>query len=182
MEDVKSTIRQDFKRIYPKGLRTVIRIKNFMIRDITYIKWKYIKYMRKSNKLEYNNNIINNIKKMFYDRKRNKLGLLLGYEIYSNNIGEGLCLYHNGPIVINKKSVIGKNCSLHGDNCIGNDGISEDCPKIGDNVEIGVGAKVIGNIEIADGVIIGAGAIVVNDILEKNIVVAGVPARKIKNK
>lgn len=138
--------------------------------------------MRISNELKYSSNFLNNIKKIYYDRKRNKLGILLGYEIYSKEIGYGLCLYHNGPIVINKNSIIGNNCSLYGDNCIGNDGISDECPIIGDNVEIGVGAKIIGNIKITNNVIIGAGAVVVNDILEENSVVAGVPAKIIKKK
>ena len=109
-------------------------------------------------------------------------GLILGYEIFSNNIGGGLCLYHNGPIVINRNSIIGSNCSLHGDNCIGNDGISDDCPVIGDNVEIGVGAKIIGNVRIANNVTVGAGAVVVSDILKENSVVVGVPAKIIKIK
>ncbi len=72
--------------------------------------------------------------------------------------------------------------ALYMGNCIGNDGISDECPIIGDNVEIGVGAKIIGNIKITNNVIIGAGAVVVNDILEENSVVAGVPAKIIKKK
>lgn len=182
MKNINYIISNDYKRIYPNGLRFTIRIKNIITKDITYIKWKYIKYMRISNELQFNNNLFNNLKKIIYDRLRNKFGMLLGYEIYSSHIGEGLCLYHNGPIVINKNSIIGKNCSLHGDNCIGNDGITDDCPIIGDNVEIGVGAKNIGKIKIANNVIVGAGAVVVNDILQENSIVAGVPAKIIKKK
>ena len=182
MNNIKVVISGDFKRIYPKGLSLVIRIKNIITKDITYIKWKYIKSMRISNSLEYNNNVFNNLKKIIYDRKKNKYGMLLGYEIYSNKIGKGLCLYHNGPIVINKNCIIGDNCSLPGDNCIGHDGIDNDCPIIGNNVEIGVGAKIIGKVKIANGVTIGAGAVVVNDILEENSVVVGIPAKIIKKK
>ncbi len=182
MKNINKIISNDFKRIYPNGLRFTVRVKNIITKDITYIKWKYIKSMRISNELGFNNNFLNNFKKIIYDRKRNKYGMLLGYEIYSSQIGEGLCLYHNGPIVINKNCIIGKNCSLHGDNCIGNDGITDDCPIVGDNVEIGVGAKIIGKIRIANSVIIGAGAVVVNDILEENTIVVGVPAKIIKKK
>ena len=35
---------------------------------------------------------------------------------------------------------------LHGDNCIGNNGKTEGCPIIGDNVDIGTGAKILGAI------------------------------------
>lgn len=52
---------------------------------------------------------------------------------------------------------------------------------IGDNVFIGTGAKIIGDIHIADNVVIGAGAVVTRDILEPGITVAGVPARKISD-
>ena len=51
-------------------------------------------------------------------------------------------------------------CQLHGDNCIGNNGITLAAPRIGNRVDIGVGAKIIGNIEIADDIVIGAGAVV----------------------
>ena len=182
MKNIKEYYSSDFRRIYPNGLRLSIRIKNIITHDITYIRWKYIKCMRISNMLSYNKNFLNNIKKLLYDRKRNKYGIILGYEVYSNQIGEGLCLYHNGPIVINKNCVIGRNCSLHGDNCIGNDGFNDECPIIGDNVEIGVGAKIIGKIKIANNVTIGAGSVVVGDILEENSVVVGVPAKVIKKK
>ena len=50
---------------------------------------------------------------------------------------------------------------------------------IGNNVFIATGAKVLGNIKIADGVCIGANAVVIKDILEPNITVGGIPARKI---
>ena len=182
MKNNKRIIIEDYKRIYPNGLNFFVKIKNILTKDMTYFKYRYIKYMRISNSLSYNNNIFNNIKKLFYDRKKNKYGMILGYEIFSNNIGGGLCLYHNGPIVINRNSIIGSNCSLHGDNCIGNDGISDDCPVIGDNVEIGVGAKIIGNVRIANNVTVGAGAVVVSDILKENSVVVGVPAKIIKIK
>ena len=170
----------DFEKIYPNGLTIPKRVKNIISNDMSYIRWKYIKAMRISNSLKYNKNIINNVRKLFFDRKRNRLGLKLGYEIYSNRIGSGICIYHNGPIVIHKNAVIGDNCELHGDNCIGNDGKTDKCPIIGDNVKIGVGAKIIGDVKIADGVTIGAGAVVVNDLSIKGSTAVGVPAKIIK--
>ena len=47
-------------------------------------------------------------------------------------------------------------------------------------MDIGVGAVIIGNIEIADNIIIGANAVVNKSFKEEGITIAGVPARKIK--
>ena len=77
-------------------------------------------------------------------------------------------------------SKIGKNCKLHGSNCIGNDGKSLAAPVIGDNVRLGVGAKVIGDVHIADDVIIAAGAVVIDSCDIKGATLAGVPAKVVK--
>lgn len=52
-------------------------------------------------------------------------------------------------------------------------------PVIGDNVKIGAGAKIIGGITIGNNVIVGANAVVTHNVPD-NCVVAGVPARVIK--
>ena len=54
-------------------------------------------------------------------------------------------------------------------------------PKIGNNVVIGVGAVVLGDIHIADGIAIGANAVVNKSFGEPSIAIAGVPAKKISN-
>ncbi len=69
---------------------------------------------------------------------------------------------------------------LHGDNCIGNDGAQDKNPVLGDNVELGFGAIVIGDITIASNTIIGAGAVVNRSIDEEGCTCVGVPARKIQ--
>nr|WP_301888850.1 hypothetical protein [Bifidobacterium dentium] len=50
-------------------------------------------------------------------------------------------------------------------------------PQLGDNVDIGVGASIIGNVIIADGTLIGAGAVVTRSVLDKNTIIAGIPAK-----
>jgi serine O-acetyltransferase len=55
-------------------------------------------------------------------------------------------------------------------------------PKIGDNVYIGPGAKIFGDIEIADGIAIGANSVVNRSFTEPNIGIAGIPAKKINDK
>lgn len=58
---------------------------------------------------------------------------------------------------------------------------SKGVPVIGDNVNMGVHAVVIGNIKIGNGCIIGAGAVVTKSFPE-NSVIAGVPAKIIKER
>lgn len=93
-------------------------------------------------------------------------------------IGGGLIVQHGYATIIAPKK-IGKNCWVNQGVTIGytND---HDCPTIGNNVTIYCGAKVLGNVTIGNNVIIAANAVVVKDV-EDNCVVAGVPAKVIKN-
>jgi serine O-acetyltransferase len=54
-------------------------------------------------------------------------------------------------------------------------------PKLGNNVFIGTGAKIIGDITIADNVAIGANAVVVKSITEPGTTWGGIPAKKISD-
>jgi serine O-acetyltransferase len=54
-------------------------------------------------------------------------------------------------------------------------------PKIGNNVFIGPGAVIVGDIEIADGIAIGANSYVNKSFKEPNISIAGCPAKKISD-
>ena len=76
---------------------------------------------------------------------------------------------------------VGDNCVFHGNNTIGNKGVhgSDRRPVIGDNVDIGVGAIVIGDIDIADNSIIGAGSVVTKSFTDENSIIVGVPGKKI---
>ena len=74
-------------------------------------------------------------------------------------------------------TVIGENCIIyqhttfgqaHGSNVDG-------APTVGNNVMVGVGAVILGNIKIGNNVSIGANAVVIRDVPD-NAVVAGVPA------
>lgn len=152
-----------------KSLKHILHI--MLTNHPTWLRWKYIKYMRKADFYTKSNNIFTYIYHIWCERMKKKYGNLLGFEINSVNIDKGLTICHNGPIVIHGKSVIGKNLCLHGDNCIGNNGINDDCPIIGNNVELGVGAKIIGNVKIGNDVIIGAGTIIVKDIPDNSVVV-----------
>lgn len=101
----------------------------------------------------------------------------------ATEIGKGLIIDHGYALVINKCTVIGQNCRIRHCVTIGckteKDGTQGPSPRIGDSVEIGCHAIIIGDILIDDQAIIGAGAVVVKDV-PKKAVVAGNPARVIK--
>ena len=85
----------------------------------------------------------NIVSKFIYRMSKNRLGAKLGIYIPAGVFDEGLHIWHYGNIIVNAESKVGKNCMLHGDNCIGNNGKTTGCPIIGDNVDIGTGAKVL---------------------------------------
>lgn len=136
----------------------------------------YVRYLRLE---EYYTFIkTNKILKLYYQRKRNILGSRLGFFINPGNFDAGLRIEHIGSIIVHPKAKIGNNCVIHGNCCIGSNGIKgEIAPIIGDGVDIGQGAQVIGNITIANYVKIGAGAVVVKSVLQEGGTVVGVPAK-----
>ncbi len=89
----------------------------------------------------------------------------------------GLCILHGFGIVINSNCEIGKNCTILQNVTIGWN--KDGCPKIGDDVYIGAGAIIIGNIIIGNNVKIGAGTVVTKNVPD-NCTVVGNPARIIK--
>lgn len=149
--------------------------------------WKFVKFLRKCEYLRSKTRISKNpawkMLYWLYRMKKNRLGVFIGVDIPEGVFGEGLIIHHNGNIVVNGSSKVGKNCQLHGDNCIGNVGGNVnlmDCPSIGDNVDIGVGAKVLGGITIADNIKIGANAVVTRSFTETGITLVGIPAHKLE--
>lgn len=144
--------------------------------------WRYVRLLRICEYLLNSNggNPLKTLALWWYERRRNRLGNRLGICITPNVFDEGLFIDHIGHIIINPYCRIGKNCHIHGDCCIGNSGQSNDVPTLGENVDIGWGAMIVGNVTVADGVIIGANAVVTKSIVEPRSTWAGVPARRIK--
>ena len=145
--------------------------------------WKFQYLMRKR---EYEINTLHGIKKLFclpmivIDKYRfHRLSLLLNFTIPLNAIGPGFSIAHPGTIVINPETRVGKNCRIQTGVTIGSTNGSERAPIIGDNVFLGDGCKIIGDITIADDVAIGANAVVVKSINEPGTTWGGVPAKKI---
>jgi serine O-acetyltransferase len=96
-------------------------------------------------------------------------------------IGRRLCIEHHGCIVVHGATVIGNDCLIRHEVTLGNAGRGdlEGAPTLGDRVQIGAGAKILGRITIGNDVIIGANAVVVADVADKSVV-GGVPARLLK--
>ncbi|WP_102343303.1 serine acetyltransferase [Galactobacillus timonensis] len=117
------------------------------------------------------------ISKIRLNHLQNKSGIHIGL----NTCEKGLKIMHLGPVLINGHAHIGENCSIHINTVIAASGTSEQAPIIGNNVVIGVGAILIGNIFIGDGTAVGANALVNKSFSEGNIAIAGVPAHKISN-
>ena len=84
-----------------------------------------------------------------------------------------MTIYHFGAIVVNSNTRVGRNCCIHNFVNIGATGGHSECPKIGNNVFIGPGAVIFGDVTIADGCYIGANTVVNKSILEPYSVVVG---------
>jgi serine O-acetyltransferase len=92
--------------------------------------------------------------------------------------GKGIMIDHATGFVVGETATVGDNCSFLHAVTLGGSGKEggNRHPKIGDNVLIGAGAKVLGNIKVGCCSRIAAGSVVLADV-PKNVTVAGVPAR-----
>lgn len=104
---------------------------------------------------------------------------LTGIEIHPGaKIGKGLFIDHGMGVVIGETSIIGDNVLLYQGVTLGGTGLEKGKrhPTIGNNVVIGTGAKILGNITVGDNSYIGANAVVIKDV-PPNSTVVGVPGR-----
>ncbi|TRZ95460.1 serine O-acetyltransferase [bacterium] len=104
---------------------------------------------------------------------------LTGIEIHPGaRIGEGFFIDHGMGVVIGETAIIGDNVLLYQGVTLGGTGLEKGKrhPTIGNNVVIGAGAKILGNINVGDNSYIGANAVVIKDI-PANSTVVGVPGR-----
>ncbi|MGE6490453.1 serine O-acetyltransferase [Exiguobacterium sp. NPDC077395] len=100
---------------------------------------------------------------------------------YTTKIGKRLGLPHGGMgIIISGKSTIGDDVIIFHQVTIGTRVSEGKAPIIGNNVFIGAGAKILGDITIGDGSSIGANAVVLTDVPPHSTAV-GIPAKIISN-
>lgn len=104
---------------------------------------------------------------------------MFGVDIHpAARFGKGIMIDHATGFVVGETAVVGDNCSfLHGVTLGGSGKETGDRhPKLAENVLVGAGAKILGNIRVGNCSRVAAGSVVLADV-PKNVTVAGVPAR-----
>ncbi len=107
-----------------------------------------------------------------------------GIEIHPGaQIGKGLFIDHGMGVVIGETTIIGDNVTIYQGVTLGGTGKEKGKrhPTLGNDVIVGAGAKILGNIYIASGSKIGANAVVLQDTSKKSTAV-GIPAKILPKK
>ena len=110
--------------------------------------------------------------------------IITGIEIHPKaQIGNRFFIDHGEGVVIGETTIIGDDVLIYQQVTLGGTGNEHGKrhPTIGNNVTIGAGAKVLGNITIGDNTRVGAGSVVVDDVPE-HCTVVGVPGRVVQQK
>ncbi|MDR9404182.1 MAG: serine O-acetyltransferase EpsC, partial [Halothece sp. Uz-M2-17] len=96
-------------------------------------------------------------------------------------IGQGVFIDHGMGVVIGETAIVGDYCLIYQNVTLGGTGkqTGKRHPTLGQNVVVGAGAKVLGNINLGDHVRIGAGSVVLRDVPE-DCTVVGVPGRIVR--
>ena len=104
---------------------------------------------------------------------------ITGIEIHPGaTIGEGVFIDHGTGVVIGETAIIGDYCLIYQGVTLGGTGKEKGKrhPTLGENVVVGAGAKVLGNILVGNDVRIGAGSVVLKDV-PSDCTVVGIPGR-----
>jgi serine O-acetyltransferase len=103
--------------------------------------------------------------------------VLTGIELpCETKIGRNFVIDHFGGIIVSGYASFGDDCRIRQGVSVGLARTDDPCaPTIGNGVDIGAGAKVLGRVRIGDGVSIGANAVVLEDV-PANCIAVGVPA------
>lgn len=131
------------------------------------------------------------ISKFFYNHKLFFIARFLsekgkrktGIEIHPGaTIGRSLFIDHGTGVVIGETTIIGNNVTMFHGVTLGGTGKEKGKrhPTIEDNVYIGCGAKILGNITIGENSKIGANAVVLKNV-DKDTTIVGIPGKPITN-
>lgn len=107
---------------------------------------------------------------------------LTGIEIHPGaKIGKGVFIDHGMGVVIGETAIVGDYALIYQGVTLGGTGkeTGKRHPTLGENVVLGAGAKVLGNIQIGNNVRIGAGSVVLRDV-PSDCTVVGVPGRIVR--
>ncbi len=121
------------------------------------------------------------LRRRYWSYRLHKQSVRCGFEIPLNTFGPGLSIAHRGTIIVHPDARIGSNCRIHVDVVIGTrpGPPPEPVPRIGDNVYIGPGAKIFGDVVLGDNLVVGANAVVNRSFPEGRMTIAGAPAQKV---
>jgi len=109
---------------------------------------------------------------------------LTGIEVHPGaKIGKGVFIDHGMGVVIGETAIVGDYTLIYQGVTLGGTGKETEKrhPTLGDNVVVGAGAKVLGNIQIGNNVRIGAGSVVLQNV-PSDCTVVGVPGRIVRYK
>ncbi len=124
--------------------------------------------------------LFHTLRVLLSDRRRNRLCERAGLELTPGKIKPGIKIWHDQVVIYGS---VGEDCIFHGQNVVGNKKSgSKEMPVLGDRVDVGAGAVIIGGVTIADDCVIGAGAVVTRSFPEPGTVIAGVPARTVEKR
>jgi serine O-acetyltransferase len=106
---------------------------------------------------------------------RNVYGIELPY---TAEVGRRVVFEHQHGIVVHGSTVIGDDCIIRQGVTLGIRSLADlgAAPVLGDGVNVGAGAKIIGKVSVGDGAAIGANAVVLSDVPARALAV-GIPAR-----
>lgn len=154
------------------GLRTIKEwLFNDPISDQRYI-WRYIVALRHVEYYTNSKKWLHQFMRMYWLRRLRELSYKTGFQIPPNTCGKGLTIWHWGGVIINPATHIGDNCTIYPGVLIGHKSAKEGkSAQIGDNVFIGAGTKIIGDVHIGDNVTIGQNCVITNDIPSGSVVV-----------
>ena len=115
-----------------------------------------------------------------YRKVRNTFGIDLPYTV---KLGRRVVIEHQGAIIIHGYCTIGDDCIIRQGVTLGNRYLDKplESPQLGDRVNVGAGAKILGKVNLGDDVNIGANAVVLSDIPAGQTAV-GIPAKMIATK
>ncbi|MDD8042635.1 MAG: serine O-acetyltransferase [Verrucomicrobiota bacterium] len=109
---------------------------------------------------------------------------LTGIEIHPGaTIGEGVFIDHGMGVVIGETAEVGNNVTIYQGVTLGGTGkeAGKRHPTVEENVVVGAGAKVLGNIRVGHHSMVGAGSVVLKDV-PPSCTVVGIPGVVVRQK
>lgn len=154
----------------------IIKFLKKFIKFIIFDDYRTNYFVNKYYKISSDDLFCNLYKKLIKRQLKIKKFIILGG---NSKVGHNIQLPHPMDVVIGDYAIIGNNCKLYHGVTLGQN--RGKFPKLGNNLIIYSGAKIIGDVHIGDNSVIGANSVVTNDMPSDSIIV-GSPARVIRKR